>query len=78
MQDIDKLGFEQAFQQLEEVIRGLEQGDLPLDEALSLYERGMLLARLCADKLDAAEQQVSRLAGAVDDHATLAPFSPED
>ena len=78
MQDLEKLTFEQAFQQLEEAIQALEAGDLPLEESLKAYERGMLLARYCENKLDTAEQKASQVTGIGDDQPTLTPFSPED
>jgi exodeoxyribonuclease VII small subunit len=55
------LTFEQAYVQLEEIVARLESGDLTLDESVALYERGQQLARLCGDKLDAAELRVSQI-----------------
>jgi exodeoxyribonuclease VII small subunit len=68
------LTFEQAFQQLGEVVQKLEAGDLSLEESLALFERGMLLARLCEGKLDKAEQKVSQIAGMDSEGPVLAPF----
>ena len=59
--DIDKLSFERAFHELEEAVQRLEGGDLTLEEAIGLYERGTRLARRCNDALDAAELQVQQL-----------------
>ena len=53
-----KLQFEEALQRLEEVVKKLEGGNVPLDAALSCYEEGMELIRLCNEKLDAAQQRV--------------------
>lgn len=58
---IDDLSFEQAFQQLEEIVTQLEQGDLPLDQTLALHERGQKLAEHCARKLDEAELKVKEI-----------------
>lgn len=55
-------GFEAALAALEERVRRLEAGDLPLDEALDLYEQGVELARSCHEQLEAAEQRVAALA----------------
>lgn len=55
------LGFEAALEQLEERVRRLESGDVPLDEALKLFEEGVALARTCHGHLDAAEQRVASL-----------------
>ena len=53
--------FETAFAELEETARLLEEGDLTLEEAISLYERGQALARLCQDRLDRAELRITQL-----------------
>ncbi len=55
------LPFEKAFATLEEIVRRLEGGELPLEEALALYERGMALAQHCQSLLDQAELRVTRL-----------------
>ncbi len=52
------LSYEEAFDQLEQVLQALESGDLPLEQALSLYELGASLAAYCARKLDEAELRV--------------------
>jgi exodeoxyribonuclease VII small subunit len=62
MNDLDKLAFEEAYRELETTVQRLEAGDLTLEEAIALYERGMRLARRCNDALDAAELQVQQLA----------------
>jgi exodeoxyribonuclease VII small subunit len=55
------MNFEQAFQRLDEIVQRLEQGDLPLEESLALYEEGMTLAAQCNDWLDQAELRVRQL-----------------
>jgi exodeoxyribonuclease VII small subunit len=64
VKDLEKLSFEQAFGELEATVERLEAGDLTLDEAVALYERGMGLARRCNDTLDTAELRVQQLAEA--------------
>ena len=59
--DEQQLTFEAAFEELQETLRRLEAGNLPLDEALALYERGQQLAGLCAERLDEAELKISEL-----------------
>lgn len=54
-------GFEDTLAELERRVRKLEAGDVPLEEALSLFEEGVDLARRCHDKLEAAEQRVLAL-----------------
>lgn len=59
---VAELSFEEAFDELEEAVQRLEEGDMALAEAIALYEWGMALARRCGDVLDAAELQVQQLA----------------
>jgi exodeoxyribonuclease VII small subunit len=53
--------FEQALEELEELVERLEAGDLPLEEALADFERGVKLTRECQQKLASAEQKVKVL-----------------
>lgn len=53
--------FETALSELERRVRRLESGDVTLDEALALFEEGVELARTCHERLEEAEQRVSRL-----------------
>lgn len=50
--------FEQSLARLEEIVKGLENGSLPLDKSIELFEEGNALVKLCTQKLDAAEQKV--------------------
>lgn len=54
-------GFEESLKALEERVRKLESPDVPLDEALTLFEEGVALARTCHEQLEAAEERVSEL-----------------
>ena len=58
---MEELTFEQAFRQLEETVHGLEAGELPLGEALALFERGTQLAELCDRLLNEAELRVRQI-----------------
>ncbi|TCS96379.1 exodeoxyribonuclease VII small subunit [Hazenella coriacea] len=58
---LESLPFEKALERLEEVVRLLEKGDAPLEEAIQLFDEGMKLAHLCGKKLEWAEQQVEML-----------------
>ena len=55
------LSFEDAMKRLEEIAGKLENGKATLDESLALYEEGIMLIRLCNEKLAAAEQKVRNL-----------------
>lgn len=56
-----KLSFEQALQRLEHVVRELESGDLKLDDALALFQEGVMLSRQCSGQLDQAEARIEKL-----------------
>ncbi|MEX1021252.1 MAG: exodeoxyribonuclease VII small subunit [Litorilinea sp.] len=58
--DKAELSYEDAFNQLEEILNALENSDLPLEESLKLYEVGAQLAAYCTHKLDEAELRVRK------------------
>jgi exodeoxyribonuclease VII small subunit len=53
--------FEDLYARLEETVAKLEQGGLPLEAAIAVYEEGMTLARQCQERLDAAELKITKL-----------------
>lgn len=53
--------FEDTYARLEAIVMRLEQGGLALDEAIDLYEEGMAVARACQERLDSAEQRITKL-----------------
>jgi exodeoxyribonuclease VII small subunit len=55
------LPFETALEQLEEIVRRLEKGDVPLDESVAIYERGELLKRHCEALLQRAEARIQTI-----------------
>jgi exodeoxyribonuclease VII small subunit len=59
---IETMSFEQAYTELETTVQKLEAGNLPLEEALLLYQRGMALATYCNLQLDRAELRIKTLA----------------
>ena len=54
--------FEEAQRELESIVQRLEAGQVPLDDAIALWERGEELYRLCRSRLDAAEGRIEELA----------------
>lgn len=56
-----KEGFEDALNKLEKIVSKLEDGDIPLEESLKLFEEGIRLSRFCNQKLDEAEKKVEIL-----------------
>lgn len=69
------VSFDQAIQQLEEIVRKLEQGDVPLEDAISLYKKGMELSSVCHDKLEHAEKQLISI---IDDNGEKVPFNSSE
>jgi exodeoxyribonuclease VII small subunit len=57
----EEMTYEQAFRELETVVQKLEAGELPLEEALGLFERGQALAGRCSQLLDQAELRLKQL-----------------
>ena len=57
----ETISYEEAFQQLEAVLGRLEEGDLPLEESLMLYEQGAALIKQCETKLAEAELKITTL-----------------
>ena len=53
--------FEAAIAELESIVKRLEEGDLPLEQSLVLYERGVQLSRFCHARLEAAERRIEVL-----------------
>ena len=59
--------FEDALRELESIVQRLESGDASLDEAITLWERGEELYRVCSAKLDAAHGRIEELAKRVEE-----------
>ena len=57
----NEMNFENAIARLEQIVRALETGSAPLDDALSLFEEGVRLVKLCNDKLTDAESRIKLL-----------------
>jgi exodeoxyribonuclease VII small subunit len=66
---MESLSFEEAFEQLESAVSALQDGQMPLEEALRHYEEGMKLAQYCNELLQKAELRVQQLS--VDDNGIL-------
>jgi exodeoxyribonuclease VII small subunit len=70
--------FEQALAELEQLVERLERGDLPLDEALRAFERGVALTRHCQTSLKSAQQKVEILLKKSGQAELLQPFAGID
>ncbi len=71
--DLGDLSFEQALARLDETVEALEAGQVPLDEATRLYEKGMGLARVCSEMLAAAELKITQIQTAYGEQMRLPP-----
>ncbi len=71
--DIGKLSFEEALQELEQIVKRLEGGTGKLDDAIQSYERGTLLKRHCEAKLREAQARVDKIVIAPDGSVTTEP-----
>ena len=69
--------FEDAMEQLEEIVRTLEAGDVPLEESLSAFERGVALVRLLQARLDAVQEKIEELTRTEKGDVALKPFDPD-
>ena len=63
---VEGLGYEQARDELAEVVRKLEAGGLSLDDAVALWERGEALARRCEEQLAGARERVQKVLDAAE------------
>ncbi|MCX7865000.1 MAG: exodeoxyribonuclease VII small subunit [Novosphingobium sp.] len=78
--DISAMSFEEALRALEQIVRKLESGEVPLDDSISLYERGEALRKHCQARLDAAQARIERIVtGATGEAVDTRPFdAPEN
>ena len=76
--DIDKMTFEDALRALEDVVKRLESGEVPLDESISLYEQGEKLRQHCQARLDSAQARIEKIVTGADGKASgTAPFDAD-
>jgi exodeoxyribonuclease VII small subunit len=68
--------FEDALSKLEKIVSKLEQGDIPLEESLKLFEEGIRLSRFCNQKLDEAEKRIEILLKSKEGDLRPQPFDP--
>jgi exodeoxyribonuclease VII small subunit len=70
--------FESALARLEEIVKKLEKGDLPLEQSLKLFEEGVKLARVCNKRLEEAERKVEILLKDKEGKLAPKPFEEEE
>lgn len=71
--DSEDISFEGSLNELEAIVKLLEEGDLNLDEALKNFERGITLSRICTKKLEQAEKKIEILMLSEDGEPVLKP-----
>lgn len=70
--------FEQSMTRLEEIVRRMERGEVPLEEALALFEEGTGLVASCTKQLDEAEMKIVRLSKGADGAPVEREFEDEE
>jgi len=73
--DEKELNFEDSLKELEEIVKKLEVGDVPLDDAIDEFNKAMKLAKTCDDKLKNAEEAITKL---VNDNDEIKDFNVEE
>ena len=69
--------FETSLEELERIVRELEQGELPLEKSLELFEQGVKLSRECQERLNQAERRIEILMRDNQGRPVVRPFEPE-
>ena len=78
MKEIENLSFEEALGELEALVRRLEEGKCPLDEAVKTFEKGISLKNYCDNKLKTARLKVEQILENTDGTITTKPFLTEE
>lgn len=74
----DSPDFERAMAELEETVRRLEAGDLPLEESLAAFEKGVALARTLHARIDAVQTRIDELTQGEGGESVLSPLAAGD
>ncbi|WP_298502543.1 exodeoxyribonuclease VII small subunit [uncultured Methanobrevibacter sp.] len=70
---MENLTFEESLEKLEEIVNKLENGDVPLDDAIDEFGKAMQLVKICNQKLSTAEESIAKI---VQDNGELIEFNP--
>ncbi len=70
-----ELSFEESLEELEKIVKKLEVGDVPLDDAIDEFNKAMKLSKVCDEKLKKAEESITKL---VKDNGEVVDFQVED
>lgn len=69
---MENLSFEESLKKLEEIVNKLENGDVPLDDAIDEFNNAMQLVKICENKLSAAEESIAKI---VQDNGQIKDFN---
>ncbi len=69
------MSFEDSLEKLEEIVNKLENGDVPLDEAIDEFKKAMDLVKLCENKLNSAEEAIAKI---VQDNNEIVEFNSNE
>ena len=70
--------FEESMGRLEQIVRAMERGDVPLEESLKLFQEGTELVQTCTKLLDDAQLQIKKVMTAADGSPVMEDFADED
>ena len=70
--------FEESMGRLEQIVRAMERGDVPLEESLKLFQEGTELVRTCTKLLDDAQLQIKKVMTAADGSPVMEDFADEE
>lgn len=73
-----EIRFEEAIKRLEEIVKRLEAGDIPLDDSIKTFEEGVRLYQVCLKRLDEAEKKVDILLKDKNGNKLIKPFKLEE
>ena len=74
----ESISFEEALQQLEEITRNLESGELTLDDSIKAYEKGMELKKICTSILETAEKKLEYIKKQEDGSVSVEPIPEKE
>ena len=75
MNNTEELSFEEAMKKLENIVEKLEEGDVPLEKAITYYQEGMKLSKLCNDKLNNVQEKMTQI---MNEQGELEPFEVQE
>jgi len=70
--------FEESMNRLEQIVRSMERGDVPLEESLKLFQEGTQLVQTCTKLLDDAQLQIKKVMTAADGSPVMEDFADEE